>query len=210
MASRCAGILEMKNQREWRPVHASSFEWDQDATAAVCRQLDCGSAVSTFEIGHQYLGRPVWLINMSCVQSKSELKKCLTDLLTQPNISSFSTDGVSRAKQQGFQVLEGSNFTITCSIKPHFPGGSFTLTFTTSNTAQNYTLPAVNHYTHFLFSAADHTHRGEYRCVYRIYFFGLNFSSESQPLHLTIGGNFTKNQTQKSDTDSLNILTLQE
>ncbi|XP_042371012.1 uncharacterized protein LOC121964896 isoform X3 [Plectropomus leopardus] len=178
-------------------------------------RLQCGPKSSTVKAMsllswtvEAQIETPAHLAKLSA--SPAQILQEISDLLTQPNISSFSTDGVSRAKQQGFQVLEGSNFTITCSIKPHFPGGSFTLTFTTSNTAQNYTLPAVNHYTHFLFSAADHTHRGEYRCVYRIYFFGLNFSSESQPLHLTIGGNFTKNQTQKSDTDSLNILTLQE
>lgn len=129
----------------------------------------------------------------------------LTDILTQPNIS-FATfiDGVSEANQQGIQVLMGSSFTISCSILPQYPGGSFQLILTTSATSQNHTLPAVNHSAHFLFSAAEPAQRGEYRCVYHLYVFSYNFSSESQPLHLTVSGNFIDNlsQTGKCDTDN--------
>lgn len=128
----------------------------------------------------------------------------LTDILAQPNISfSAHNDGASEAKQ-GLQVLMGSSFTICCSILPQYPGGSFELILTTSAMSQNYTLPAVNHSAHFLFSAADHTHQGDYRCVYHINVFSHNFSSESQPLHLTVSGNFTMNHVPpmgKCDTD---------
>ncbi|KAI4820772.1 hypothetical protein KUCAC02_028740 [Chaenocephalus aceratus] len=33
--------------------------------------------------------------------------------------------GVSGAQQQGFQAFRGSTFTISCSIQPQYPGGSF-------------------------------------------------------------------------------------
>ncbi|XP_074497100.1 scavenger receptor cysteine-rich type 1 protein M130-like isoform X2 [Sebastes fasciatus] len=152
--------------------------------------------------------KSVWWIQPSCVESHLMLRECLelpsdkgssfslevicSDILAQPNIS-FATfiDGVSEANQQGIQVLMGSSFTISCSILPQYPGGSFQLILTTSATSQNHTLPAVNHSAHFLFSAAEPAQRGEYRCVYHLYVFSYNFSSESQPLHLTVSASVT-------------------
>ncbi|XP_044215331.1 uncharacterized protein LOC122987488 [Thunnus albacares] len=109
------------------------------------------------------------------------------ELLVQPVISVTSTmDGVSEAQQQRFWVRRGSNFTISCSVQPQYPGGSFQLTFTSSNTIYNYTQPAVNHSADFLFPAADPAHQGSYSCVYGVYVFDHNFSSESRLLSLTV------------------------
>uniref|UniRef100_A0A3Q1HI49 SRCR domain-containing protein n=1 Tax=Anabas testudineus TaxID=64144 RepID=A0A3Q1HI49_ANATE len=201
--SRCDGTLEMKVHEEWRPVVNYEIEWDQKV-AAVCRQLDCGSAISTKT---RYTRKPVWLLRQPCGQSDSLLRECLlhqdfvssatlvvmcSDILAQPNISfSVSNDGDSEAQQRELQVLMGSSFTISCSILPQYPGGSFQLSLTTSAMSHNYTLAAVNHSAHFLFSAADQTHQGVYRCVYHVYVFSYNFSSESQPLHLTVSASLT-------------------
>ncbi|XP_062298273.1 immunoglobulin superfamily member 1-like [Scomber scombrus] len=115
------------------------------------------------------------------------LSLTVTDLLLQPIISVSPTmDGVSGAQQQGFQVLQGSRFTISCSVQPQYPGGSFQLTFTSSNTTYNYTQPAVNHSADFLFPAANPAHQGKYSCVYGVYVFSHNFSSESRLLSLTV------------------------
>ncbi|XP_051255595.1 scavenger receptor cysteine-rich type 1 protein M160-like [Dicentrarchus labrax] len=207
-ASRCAGTLELKNQGEWRPVAVWDSQWDQSSAAAACGLLDCGSAVST-EITDDASDRLVWWIRSSCVQAAATLLECVTltnvpetytglnvtcsDLLAHPNISlSPSTDGVSKAKWQGLQVLMGSNFTITCSVEPQYQEGSFQLVFASSDAAQNYTLPAVNHSAHFLFPAADHAHQGDYRCVYHVYVFSHNFSSESQTLYLAVGASVTE------------------
>ncbi|XP_067451818.1 scavenger receptor cysteine-rich type 1 protein M130-like [Thunnus thynnus] len=194
-ASRCAGTLEVK-LGEWRPVGNS--DWTMKEAALICRVLDCGSAVS---IGKEPSDRSVWRINRYCVQSGSSLRDCVSssrpsssimeltcsDLLLQPIISVFSTmDGVSEAQQQGFLVRRGSDFTISCSVQPQYPGGSFQLTFTSSNTAHNYTQPAVNHSADFLFPAADPAHQGSYSCVYGVYVFDHNFSSESRLLSLTV------------------------
>uniref|UniRef100_A0A3B4YJ65 Immunoglobulin-like beta-sandwich domain-containing protein n=1 Tax=Seriola lalandi dorsalis TaxID=1841481 RepID=A0A3B4YJ65_SERLL len=113
----------------------------------------------------------------------------LTDLLAQPSISlSPSADGDS--KQWAFRVLMGSDFTITCSTEPQYQEGSFQLIFSPAHREHNHTLPAVNHSARFLFTAADHTHQGSYRCVYHVHVFSHNFSSESRPLSLTVSGNF--------------------
>ncbi|XP_054470214.1 scavenger receptor cysteine-rich type 1 protein M130-like [Anoplopoma fimbria] len=195
--SRCAGTLEVKHQGDWRPVYGS--DWTLKEASVACRDLDCGSAVSVGE-RKESSQRSVWRIYSDCVHSGSALRECSTsgssssildltcsDLLLQPNISvSCSTDGVSEAQQQGAQVLRGSTFTICCSIQPQYPGGSFQLTFTSSNSAHNYTQPAVNHSAHFLFPAAEPAHQGSYSCVYHLYVFSHNFSSESRLLSLTV------------------------
>ncbi|KAL3991261.1 c-opsin [Sarotherodon galilaeus] len=108
-------------------------------------------------------------------------------LLAQPNIIvPASMDGVSEARQQGLRVSRGSSFTISCSIQPQYPGGSFQLTFTSSNTAYNYTQPAVNHSAHFLFPVTEPAHQGNYSCFYHVYVFSHNFSSESRQLCVTV------------------------
>ncbi|XP_028429573.1 scavenger receptor cysteine-rich type 1 protein M160 isoform X3 [Perca flavescens] len=203
-SSRCAGELEIKKEGEWLVVDVDDHSaWNLKAADVVCRHLDCGSAVSTEWKQMNYYA-VIWRIRSTCLQSKSAFRECIltqyslslsnleiicSGLLAQPNISpSPSPDAVYKAKQRRLQVLMGSNFTIRCSVRPQYPGGSFKLIVPTPDQAQNYTLPAVNHSAHFLFSAADSTHRGEYRCVYHLYVFSHNFSSESRPLHLTLAG----------------------
>ncbi|XP_028275078.1 scavenger receptor cysteine-rich type 1 protein M130-like isoform X2 [Parambassis ranga] len=199
-ANRCSGRLELKHNGEWREVDISYSEWTLKQTAVMCRRLVCFSPFSASKRDY-FTGRPVWKIRSSCIQHKSMMKECVLkdsfssssleitcmELLTRPNVSlSPSTDGVSQAEQQGFWVLIGSTFGIMCSIEPQYQGGSFQLMFTSSNTAQNYTLPAVNHSAIFLFSAADHTHRGTYTCVYHNHVWSRDFSSVSQPRSLAV------------------------
>lgn len=118
------------------------------------------------------------------------VQSCLcvwTDLLPQPYIT--LSDGVFEAYQQGFRVLLGSDFTITCSVQPQYPGSSFQLISDTTESITR-TLPAVNHSAHFLLSAAGYAHRGNYTCVYHVDVNNHSFSSSHSPaLYLTVGGN---------------------
>ena len=71
--SRCAGRVEIKHQEEWRQLN--SYIWNVKQAAVVCRQLDCGSAVSTRE----YDGaedRPVWEFESDCAGTESALREC--------------------------------------------------------------------------------------------------------------------------------------
>ncbi|TDG98491.1 hypothetical protein EPR50_G00200660 [Perca flavescens] len=204
-ASRCAGTLEVKHHKEWRPVSYNDSNWPLKTAVAACRDLDCGYAVSAGQ-RKESSDRSVLRIRSNCVESGSALRECATsdysssilylscsDLLLQPNISvSSSMDGVSEAQPQGFQVFRGSTFNISCSIQPQYPGGSFQLTFTSSNSTHNSTQPAVNHFAHFLFPAAEPTHQGTYSCVYHLYVFSHNFSSESRLLSLTVSDASTR------------------
>ncbi|XP_042079883.1 scavenger receptor cysteine-rich type 1 protein M130 [Haplochromis burtoni] len=197
-ASRCAGTLEVKHLGEWRPVDDNG--WTMKPAAVVCEHLDCGSAVSVGKKMSTY--RFVLKINPDCFKLRSSLRECVepsysssvlsvtcSDLLAQPSIIvPASMDGVSEAQQQGLRVSRGSSLTISCSIQPQFPGGSFQLTFTSSNTAYNYTQPAVNHSAHFLFPVTEPAHQGNYSCFYRVYVFSHNFSSESRQLSVTVSG----------------------
>ncbi|XP_024859066.2 CD5 antigen-like [Kryptolebias marmoratus] len=174
-ASRCSGDLELKHLGGWTPV--DGFDWTLKTAAVVCEHLDCGSAVS---VGQR------WKSSSTPDSSPSSLTLTCSDLLVQPIISVSSMNGVSDAQQQGFQVSRGSSFTISCSIQPQYPGGSFQLSFTSSNTPHSYIQPAVNHSAHFLFPAAEPAHQGRYSCVYNIHVFSHNFSSESRGLSLTV------------------------
>ena len=73
---RCAGRLEMKHQGEWRGVISGST-WGLRAAAVVCRQLDCGSAVSTGGISGDG-ERTAWRFLSRCVGSESALRECGT------------------------------------------------------------------------------------------------------------------------------------
>ena len=72
--SNCTGILEIKHQGEWRPVDGG-FHWNLKSSSVVCRQLDCGSAVST-ERSSGFTHEPVWRITPYCVGSESSLSDC--------------------------------------------------------------------------------------------------------------------------------------
>ncbi|XP_068558658.1 scavenger receptor cysteine-rich type 1 protein M130-like isoform X2 [Cebidichthys violaceus] len=73
--SRCAGTLEVKHQGDWRPV--DDYKWTLKETAVVCRDLDCGSAVSITQ-RKESSERSVWRIYELCVYSGSPLRECLT------------------------------------------------------------------------------------------------------------------------------------
>ncbi|XP_014875458.1 uncharacterized protein LOC106938122 isoform X1 [Poecilia latipinna] len=173
--------------------------------AAACRELDCGSVVSMGTRNNSSV-RQVWEIQLSCLKSGYPLRQCAspsllssssqsgtilelvcTDLLVQPIISVSSSDGVTGVLQSSSAgVFQGSSFTISCSIQPQYPGGSFQLSFNSSNTTHSYTQPASNHSAHFLFPAAEPAHRGIYSCVYDVHVFSHNFSSQSRVLTLRV------------------------
>ncbi|XP_072312390.1 uncharacterized protein [Eucyclogobius newberryi] len=189
--------MEVKHRGEWR--RGITFgPWDLAATATVCRDLDCGSAVSGGE-RYDFPQSRVWRIRPDCVM-ESTVRECVTDssssealdvvcsdLLNRPIISLSVLDGASEALPQGVRVLLGSKFRVKCSVEPQFPGGFFQLLSPTVDLTQNHTLPAVNHSAHFLFSDTGPAHKGNYTCVYLLQVFDHTFSSQSHALQLHVG-----------------------
>ncbi|XP_047242486.1 scavenger receptor cysteine-rich type 1 protein M130-like [Girardinichthys multiradiatus] len=202
--SRCAGTLEMLYQGQWKPVVDKFDLLGEKLTHSVCAELGCGAFVSARTEEKQM--RSVWWITSICVESGNKLRECGTlnddihdtsievicsDLLVEPHISLFFySEEVRAPTNQTLGIPIGSAFAIMCSIKPQYQAGSFELVLSSSTSRESFTLPAVNHSTLFLFSAANHKHQGTYSCIYHAYVFSHNFSSVSQPICLTISAEF--------------------
>ena len=106
-ASRCAGTLEVK-QTEWRPV--VDFDWTLKEAAAACRELDCGSAVSTGS-RKESSRRPAWWINTDCVQSGSALR---TDCAASPVRPSSSIVELTCSGKSISDIIYDSNMFFLC------------------------------------------------------------------------------------------------
>ncbi|XP_059208683.1 scavenger receptor cysteine-rich type 1 protein M130-like [Centropristis striata] len=77
--SRCAGTLELNLNGDLRPVRPS--DWNLKKAAVICRELNCGAAVSFGEKESSF--KPAWWVRSDCVQSGSALRECAA-----PNFSS--------------------------------------------------------------------------------------------------------------------------
>uniref|UniRef100_A0AAV2JS55 SRCR domain-containing protein n=1 Tax=Knipowitschia caucasica TaxID=637954 RepID=A0AAV2JS55_KNICA len=227
-ASRCDGTVELRHRGKWGRVGKRGGVWTEEDSAAVCRDLDCGSAVSGDE-RDGFPDSPSWDISPVCMKRrKTKVRDCVyddtvsswlgaevmcSDLLNRPVLSLSVTVGASQVQdsqvqvsqvqvsqvqvsqvqvsqvqvsQVGVQVVRvqlGSQFSVQCSVKPQFPGGSFQLL----SPSGNHTLPAVNHSAHFLFNHTGPAHKGDYTCVYHLQVFNHSFTSESERLELRLG-----------------------
>lgn len=74
-ASHCVGRLEMKHKGDWRPAADRYSYWNLMSAAVVCRQLDCGSALSTGRREDLDFS-PAWIISSSCGQSETAIREC--------------------------------------------------------------------------------------------------------------------------------------
>uniref|UniRef100_A0AAV2JUS9 SRCR domain-containing protein n=1 Tax=Knipowitschia caucasica TaxID=637954 RepID=A0AAV2JUS9_KNICA len=92
-ASRCAGILELRHRGEWRRVEPNDA-WPLEQTAAVCRDLDCGSAVYGTQVD-DLPQSPVWRVSGSCVR-RSPVRDCAV-----PHPSSSSSSYGLKVKCSG-------------------------------------------------------------------------------------------------------------
>ncbi|XP_039464975.1 scavenger receptor cysteine-rich type 1 protein M130-like isoform X2 [Oreochromis aureus] len=204
-SSLCSGRLQVKSNQSWSSVCEADF--DRQDAEVVCRELGCGPPSVLQGALYGEVEAPVWNKEFQCGGHESALLNCRSsgsarsscspgkavgltclDPLAQPIIILTSMDGVSEAQQQGFQVSRGSSFTVSCSIQPQYPGGSFHLTFTSSDTKNNYTQPAVNHSANFPFPAAEPAQQGNYSCVYQVHVSSHKLSSESHLLSVTVSG----------------------
>ncbi|XP_072314849.1 scavenger receptor cysteine-rich domain-containing protein SCART1-like [Eucyclogobius newberryi] len=99
-ASRCAGTVQVKLRGEWRrgvtydPFSPVWDPWDLGATAAVCRDLDCGSAVSG-GARSDFPESRVWNISSDCVK-ESTVTECVR---SSDSFSSSALDVVCSGKE---------------------------------------------------------------------------------------------------------------
>ncbi|KAL7850097.1 hypothetical protein SRHO_G00194460 [Serrasalmus rhombeus] len=149
--------------------------------------------------------------DFSSPQSSSVHFSVVVNLL-QPNISLIAPDGWFHWWLQGSQVMSGHSFSIICSTKPQYPGGSFQLEFSGSNITR--TQSAVNHSTTFFFPEADFIHQGNSSCVYEVTVSSRTFSSPAtELLVVTVKGakntyKFTRGRNEMDDEVYKNVETV--
>nr|XP_021329653.1 deleted in malignant brain tumors 1 protein-like [Danio rerio] len=104
--------------------------------------------------------------------------------LQQPSISPSAPDGGFVVGPQGPVITRGHSFTITCSTKSQYPGGSFYL-FRESNIHRIQRSVSIS--TSFSFPEAEYSDEGIYSCVYEVRVSSRSFrSSASELLLITI------------------------
>ena len=112
---------------------------------------------------------------------------CFPVNLLQPNISFSDPDGRFHGGPQGPEVTRGHSFSIICSTKLQYPGGSFHLEFSGSNITRSQS--AVDHSTTFFVPEADFVHQGNYSCVYEVNVSSRTFNSPTtELLAVTVNG----------------------
>ncbi|XP_069630851.1 scavenger receptor cysteine-rich domain-containing protein DMBT1 isoform X1 [Haliaeetus albicilla] len=109
--SRCAGRLEVLWEQQWGTV--CDDRWDLSDAMVVCRQLDCGEALSAPGSAHfgQGTGR-IWLDDMNCTGTEADLTACRTRPWGEHNCNHEEDAGVVCAESKKpvkLQLVNGSS-----------------------------------------------------------------------------------------------------
>eukprot|EP00075_Anas_platyrhynchos_P015173 XP_027304426.1 scavenger receptor cysteine-rich type 1 protein M130-like [Anas platyrhynchos] len=105
--SPCSGILEVYDRDQWKAVCHSHF--DAKAAEVVCRELQCGTALSVH--GAAQLGEgagPVWDRELQCVGNESVLSFCPTETPKDKDCTQSNGIHVTCTQYTGHRLVNGS------------------------------------------------------------------------------------------------------
>ncbi|XP_069774008.1 scavenger receptor cysteine-rich domain-containing protein DMBT1-like isoform X2 [Narcine bancroftii] len=105
--SRCDGRVEVYHNGSWGRVQ--DYAWSINDSNVVCRELCCGSAISAYNSSiYGESERPVWVNEVQCEGTESQLRNCNTFALNQ--FSNNSTDvGVLCSDHLQLRLSDGSD-----------------------------------------------------------------------------------------------------
>ncbi|XP_022624421.1 deleted in malignant brain tumors 1 protein-like [Seriola dumerili] len=171
-ADKCSGRVEIHYKGQWGTV--CDDEWEMSNADVVCRQLDCGHAISAPISAHFGRGSgPIWLDNVECSGQEAALTHCSHPGFGENNCGHGEDAGViclgALQKPQislspSSEVNWGDRVEITCTIVTEHSGGTFVL----KKTHESFKMEKFSEHeaVTFAFPSVDFNLKGSYFCEY--------------------------------------------
>ncbi|XP_029996227.1 soluble scavenger receptor cysteine-rich domain-containing protein SSC5D-like isoform X2 [Sphaeramia orbicularis] len=192
-STRCSGRVEVFHGGTWGTVCDDG--WDLNDAQVVCRQMNCGTALSA--PGSAHFGRgsdPTWLDDVACSGSESSLTECPHPGFGTENCGHSEDAGVicsaslpkpSISMNPATEVTWGQSVSITCSISAAFLDGTFRL-MASSGSRRNPQTSTSNSAT-FNIPTVTFENDGSYQCQSQKTISSQTFSSPpSDPVTLRV------------------------
>uniref|UniRef100_A0A3Q4HXQ3 Soluble scavenger receptor cysteine-rich domain-containing protein SSC5D n=1 Tax=Neolamprologus brichardi TaxID=32507 RepID=A0A3Q4HXQ3_NEOBR len=172
-SSECSGRVEVFYKGQWGTV--CDDDWEMSDADVVCRQLDCGHAISAPLTAHFGSGSgPVWLDNVGCSGQESALTHCSHDGFGENNCghdedaSVICLGGQQKPKitiSPAAEVKWGDKVEITCTLVTERMGGRFLL----KKTQGSFQMEKFSDHASatFVFPKVDLSQKGSYYCEYQ-------------------------------------------
>ncbi|KAM4637016.1 scavenger receptor cysteine-rich type 1 protein M130-like [Discoglossus pictus] len=104
--SRCAGRVEVYHQGEWGTV--CDDYWNQADADVVCRQLNCGHAITATIMAYHGRGNgKIWMDDVKCTGDEAALSSCPSNPKGQHNCHHKEDSGVICAESTDLRLVNG-------------------------------------------------------------------------------------------------------